>query len=137
MPGVFIHANAINTMLTASYLDVNSNATTVMWVTALRCWSRFAVLFLPLWLSIVVTFVLSIAYLLLTALQFDNGHIMNSCTRSSRSASRSSPLMVRYFTETHRQRASRLFAQYVPETVAQQLVEEGRSSRPPKVSAST
>ena len=49
-----------------------------------------AVLFLPLWLSIVVTFVLSIAYLLLTALQFDNGHIMNSCTRSSRSASRSS-----------------------------------------------
>jgi adenylate cyclase len=36
-------------------------------------------------------------------------------------------LMVRYFTETrHRQRVSRLFAQYVPETVAQQLVEEGR-----------
>jgi len=35
--------------------------------------------------------------------------------------------MVKYFTETrHRQRVSKLFAQYVPEAVAQQLVDEGR-----------
>jgi adenylate cyclase len=127
-PGVLIHANAVNTMLTASYLDVNSDRTTVLWVALLALLVAIAVLFLPLWVSIVVSVALAIGYVLLTAVQFDNGHIMNliypfvAIVLAFLVA-----LMVRYFTETrHRQRVSKLFAQYVPETVAQQLVEQGR-----------
>ena len=127
-PGVLIHANAINTMLTASYLNLDSHTNTVMWVAILALLVALAVLFLPLWVSIVVSALLGVGYLLLTALQFDNGHILNVVYPFLAIIfAFFAALMVRYFTETrHRQRVSKLFAQYVPETVAQQLVEEGR-----------
>jgi adenylate cyclase len=127
-PGVLIHANAVNTMLTASYLDVSSHTNTVMWVALLALVVALAVLFLPVWLSIVVSALLAVGYLLLTALQFDHGHILNVVYPFLAIIfAFFAALMVRYFTETrHRQRVSKLFAQYVPEAVAQQLVEEGR-----------
>lgn len=128
MPGVFIHANAINTMLTASYLDVTGNAATVLWVAALALLVALAVLFLPLWLASILTVLLAGAYLVLVLARFDAGHLMNLVYPfGSMAITFVAALMVRYFTETrHRQRVSKLFAQYVPETVAQQLVEEGR-----------
>jgi adenylate cyclase len=127
-PGVLIHANAINTMLTASYVDVNSNANTLLWVALLAFVVALAVLFLPLWVSIVVSVLLGFGFLIFAALQFDHGHITNLIYAFlGIGFSFIAALMIRYFTETrHRQRVSKLFAQYVPETVAQQLVEEGR-----------
>jgi len=128
MPGVFIHANAINTMLTASYLDVTSDGVTVALVALLCLLVALAVLFLPLWLSAIASLVLAVAYLFAAAVQFDRGHIMNVIYPIGMMAvAFVGALMVRYFTETrHRQRVSKLFAQYVPEAVAQQLVDEGR-----------
>ena len=127
-PGVFIHANAINTMLTASYLDVNSNATTVMWAAAVALLVALAVLFLPIWLSILASVVIVVGYIIVTMWQFNGGHIMNVVYPLLAVVfAFIASLMIRYFTETrHRARVSKLFAQYVPETVAQQLVEEGR-----------
>lgn len=128
MPGVFIHANAANTMLTSSYLDVTSNAMTVL-VVALLCFLvALAVLFLPLWASPLLTLALMFVYLFFAAVQFDRGHIMNLIYPIAMMAiAFVAAFMVRYFTETrHRQRVSKLFAQYVPETVAQQLVDQGR-----------
>jgi len=127
-PGVLIHANAINTMLTASYLNVDSHRNTVMWVALMALLVALAVLFLPVWLSIVVSALLAVGYLLLTALRFDHGHILNVVYPFLAIIfAFFAALMVRYFTETrHRQRVSKLFAQYVPEAVAQQLVEQGR-----------
>ena len=127
-PGVFIHANAINTMLTASYLDVASDTDVVLWVALLALLVALAVLFLPLWLSILVSVFLAAGYFVLTALRFDDGHILNLIYPYLMIVfAFFAALMIRYFTETrHRQRVSKLFAQYVPETVAQQLVEEGR-----------
>ena len=127
-PGVFIHANAINTMLTASYLDVASDTDVILWVALLAFLVALAVLFLPLWLSILVAVLLAAGYFVLTALRFDSGHILNLIYPYLMIVfAFIAALMVRYFTETrHRQRVSKLFAQYVPETVAQQLVEEGR-----------
>ncbi len=100
----------------------------MLWAAALAFLVALAVLFLPLWLSIVITAALVTGYLLLAALQFDNGHIMNLIYPFLAILfAFIAALMIRYFTETrHRQRVSKLFAQYVPETVAQQLVEEGR-----------
>ena len=128
MPGVFIHANAVNTMLTASYLDVQSDGAVVLWVALLCLLVALAVLFLPLWLSPIVTFLLGMAYLFLAITRFDAGHIMNLIYPFGMMAiAFVGAFMVKYFTETrHRQRVSKLFAQYVPEAVAQQLVDEGR-----------
>ena len=128
LPGVFIHANAVNTMLTASYLEVVS-PTLIVLLTGLLCLLvALAVLFLPLWLSPIVSTALTFLYLFVTALQFDRGHIMNVVYPIGfMFVSFVAAVMVRYFTETrHRQRVSKLFAQYVPEAVAQQLVDEGR-----------
>jgi adenylate cyclase len=121
MPGVFIHANAVNTMLTASYLDVVSPTETVLWVAFLSLLVALAVLFLPLWLAAICSALLAFAYLVLAAMQFDNGHIMNLVyPYGLMLLAFFAALSVRYFTETrHRQRVSKLFAQYVPEAVAQ------------------
>jgi len=128
LPGVFIHANAANTMLTASYLDVQSNVGVVLWVALLALLVALAVLFLPLWLSPLATLGLALAYLFVAILQFDAGHIMNLIYPfGMMGIAFVGAFMVKYFTETrHRQRVSKLFAQYVPEAVAQQLVDEGR-----------
>ena len=128
LPGVFVHANAVNTMLTSSYLDLQSNAAVVLVVALLALLVALAVLFLPLWLSPIVTLFLAIAYLFVAIVQFDAGHIMNLIYPFAMMAvAFIGAFMVKYFTETrHRQRVSKLFAQYVPEAVAQQLVDEGR-----------
>jgi adenylate cyclase len=128
LPGVFIHANAANTMLTASYLGEASDALTVVVVGVLCFLVALAVLFLPLWLSPLLALALMLLYLYFTAFRFDRGTIMNVVYPIVLMVlTFFAAVMVRYFTETrHRQRVSKLFAQYVPEAVAQQLVDEGR-----------
>ncbi len=127
-PGVFVHANAANTMLTSSYFDVSSDTRTVLTVALLCLLVAISVLFLPLWAAPIVSFLLGIAYLFYAAVQFNHGHIMNLIYPIGLMIGAFvAALIIRYFTETrHRQRVSKLFAQYVPEAVAQQLVDEGR-----------
>ena len=127
-PGVLVHANAANTMLTASYFNVSSDTTTVLTVALLCLLVALSVLFLPLWAAPVVSFLLGIVYLFYAAVEFNRGHIMNLIYPIGLMIGAFvAALIIRYFTETrHRQRVSKLFAQYVPEAVAQQLVDEGR-----------
>src|SRR4051794_4434134 len=100
-PGVFIHANAINTMLTSSYLDVNSNATTVAWAAAVALLVALAVLFLPLWVSILTSAAIVMGYIIITAWQFNLGHIMNVVyPLLAVVLAFIGSLMIRYFTET-------------------------------------
>jgi adenylate cyclase len=107
---------------------VNGDATTVAWAAALALLVALAVLFFPLWVSIVVSVVVAIGYFVVATWQFSDGHIMNVVYPLLAIVfAFIASLMIRYFTETrHRARVSKLFAQYVPEAVAQQLVEEGR-----------
>ena len=51
-PGVMIHANALNTMLTASYLTPVSDTTTAAWVALIALLVALAVLFLPVLLAV-------------------------------------------------------------------------------------
>jgi adenylate cyclase len=128
MQGVFIHANALNTMLTASYLTPVSNLETDLWVGFLTLVVALAVMTLAAWASATIAGVLIAVYVGFSILRFDGGHIENLIyPLVALIAAYVAALGVRYATETrHRRRVSALFAQYVPETVARQLEESGR-----------
>lgn len=127
MPGVMVHANALNTMLTASYLAPVTDTETVAWIALFTLAVALAVLFLPVWLSAIVTVLLAFAYALIGFLRFDDGHIMNFVYPfAAMLVTFIAALGVRYVTETRqRRRVSSLFAQYVPAAVAKQLEESG------------
>jgi adenylate cyclase len=134
LPGVLIHANALNTMLTASYLTPVSNAEATAWSGGLALIVGLAVLFLPLWASLLISLLLiglpplvPGAYLLVSYTRFDAGHVMNILyPLTAVVLTFFGGLAVRYVTETRqRRRVSSLFAQYVPEAAAKQLEESG------------
>ncbi len=128
VPGVFIHANALNTMLTASYLSPVSNLETDLWVAFLSLAVSLAVTMLAAWASAAIAAVLAAAYVAYAIVRFNGGHIENLIYPFvALIVAYVAALGVRYSTETrHRRRVSALFAQYVPETVARQLEESGR-----------
>ena len=90
-----------------------------------------AVLLLPLWASIVVTVLVGLGYVVFTFARFNDGHVMNFVYPSMAVLfAFIGGLGLRYFGETRqRRRVTTLFSQYVPEAVAQRLVEEDRASR--------
>jgi adenylate cyclase len=127
MPGVLVHANALNTMLTSSYLKPVTDTEIVLWVTFLALAVALAVLFLPVWLSVIVSILIAGVYLFTGFLRFDSGHVMDFVYPfGAILLTFIAALGVRYVTETRqRRRVSSLFAQYVPEAVAKQLEESG------------
>jgi adenylate cyclase len=128
MAGVFIHANALNTMLTASYLSPVSHLETDLWVALLVLVVAFAVMILPVWASSLITLLAAGGYLAFAIVRFDGGHIENLFYPFvALVVGFVVALGVRYVTETRqRRRVSALFAQYVPEAVARQLEDSGR-----------
>ncbi len=128
IPGVFIHANALNTMLTASYLTPVSNLETDLWIAFLSLAVALAVMMLAAWASTAITVLLAAAYVGFSIVRFNAGHIENIIyPLLALVVAYVAALGVRYATETRqRRRVSALFAQYVPETVARQLEESGR-----------
>ncbi len=128
MAGVFIHANALNTMLTASYLSPVSHLETNFWVALLVLLVAFAVMVLPVWASSLVALLAAAGYLAFAIVRFDGGHQENLFYPfAALVVGFVVALGIRYVTETRqRRRVSALFAQYVPETVARQLEDSGR-----------
>jgi len=129
LPGVFLHANAANTMLTATYLEPASDLQTLGWVALLTFVVGFIVVALPFWLSPALAIVIALAYVVFAFARLDDGSLLNLVY----------PLVavlvafvagmgIRYFGETRqRRRVTALFSQYVPDTVAQRLVDEDRA----------
>jgi adenylate cyclase len=128
LPGVFLHANGANTMLTATYLEPVSTTTTLIWVALLSVLIAFAILMLPLWLSPFLTLLFGFGYVVLLFVRFDHGHVLNVVyPLMAIIAAFIGALALRYFVENRqRRRVTTLFSQYVPETVAQRLVDEDR-----------
>jgi class 3 adenylate cyclase len=133
-PGVLIHANALNTMLTSGFLEPVSDAENTLVVGLLTLMVALSVLFVPVWASAVFVLLLTGlpplfpgAFLLIAFQRFDNGDIMNIVySLGAIVAAFVGGLAVKYLTETRqRRRVSSLFAQYVPEEVARQLEESG------------
>jgi adenylate cyclase len=128
LPGVFLHANGANTMLTATYLEPVGTTTTLIWVALLSVLVAFAILMLPLWLSPFLTLLFGCGYIVLFFLRFDHGQVLNIVyPLMAIVAAFIGALALRYFVENRqRRRVTALFSQYVPETVAQRLVDEDR-----------
>jgi adenylate cyclase len=126
-PGVMIHANALNTMLTASYLEPVSHTESTLWVALIALLAAVSVLFLPLWLALIANFILGVGNLLIEYVRFDQSHVMNFVYAIlGQVVAFMAALGIKYVTETRqRRRVSSLFAQYVPEEVARQLEESG------------
>ncbi len=130
IPGVLLHANAANTMLTGTYLDPVGDTQTLLWVAALTALIGTAVLLLPLWMSIFFTVLLSVGYVLFAFQRFNHGVVLNFVYPPlALIVAFMGALGVRYFGETRQRRhITTLFSQYVPEAVAQRLVDEDRAS---------
>jgi adenylate cyclase len=130
IPGVLLHANSVNTILTGTYLEPVSDTQTLLWVALITAIIGTAVLLFPLWASIAVTLLAGLAYLVLAFTQFNSGHVMNFVYPSIAVVlAFMGGLGLRYFGETRqRRRVTALFSQYVPEAVAQRLVDEDRAS---------
>jgi adenylate cyclase len=131
IPGVLLHANAANTILTGNYLESVSNTSTLMWVAILTALIGIAVLVLPLWMSVIFTFVIGFGYLVFAFVRFNQGHVFNFVYPSLTIVlAFVGALGLRYFGETRqRRRVTALFSQYVPETVARRLVDEDKASQ--------
>jgi adenylate cyclase len=130
IPGVLLHANAVNTMLTGTYLDPAGNGQTLLWVAALTALIGIAVLLLPLWMSVLFTFIVGFGYVVFAFARFNAGQVFNFVYPSMAVVlAFVGALGLRYFGETRqRRRVTALFSQYVPEAVAQRLVDEDRAS---------
>ena len=126
-PGVLVHANALNTMLTSSYLAPTSNTGAVFWVAVVSLAVALAVFLLPLLYSVLALLVIGIAYVVLAYVRFDDGHVMNVVyPLVGLVITFIASFVVRFFTETrHHRRVSSLFSQYVPQAVARELEESG------------
>jgi adenylate cyclase len=133
-PGVLIHANALNTLLSNYFLEPVSDAANTSIAGVLALLIALVVLFLPVWVAILMVLALvglpplfPGAFLLVVFNRFDSGDILNVIYPLGAIAiAFIGGLAIRYFTETRqRRRVSMLFSQYVPEEVARQLEESG------------
>jgi adenylate cyclase len=117
-------------MLTGTYLDPVSNTQTLLWVASLTALIGIAVLLLPLWMSVLFTMALGAGYVIYAFTRFNSGQVLNFVYPSlAVIVAFVGALGLRYFGETRqRRRVTALFSQYVPETVAQRLVDEDRAS---------
>ena len=88
-----------------------------------------AVLLLPLWASIIITLLVGLGYVVFVFTRFNNGHVLNFVYPSMAVLfAFIRGLGLRYFGETRqRRKVTALFSQYVPEAVAQRLVDEDRA----------
>ena len=77
IPGVLLHANAANTMLTGTYLDPVSDSQTLLWVAAMTALIGTAVLLLPLWMSVLFTMLVGAGYIVYAFTRFNSGHVLN------------------------------------------------------------
>ena len=128
LASVYVHANALNTILTGAYLTPVPAAETVAWVVILALVVALAAARLPLWLAPLPAAVAAGLYLLVAAVRFGAGQLMDlPRPLAAVAAAFVAAVLVRAALELRqRHHVSRLFAQYVPATVAGQLLDEDR-----------
>lgn len=128
LPSVFIHANALNTMLTEAYLEPVAVWETLAWVLALALLVGLLAARWPLWLAPIPAAVAVSLYVVLASVRFEAGQVMDlSRPLAAVAAAFVAAVLLRAAAELRQRRhVTGLFAQYVPAAVAGQLVREDR-----------
>jgi adenylate cyclase len=126
VPGVVVHASALNTMLTGAYLRTESSSATVLTVAIVALLAGLLLLHLRLLVGLALVVVEVGAFAVLVLYRFQHGVIIDPVYPVAGIIGATvGALVVRYFTEVRqRRRVNALFARYVPATVAQQLVDD-------------
>ena len=123
-PGVFIHADALNTMLTGAFLEREGTPITLLWVFVLALLAAVAVAYLRIWLSPIVALGVVAAFAFLGFMRFDNGTVMNlAYPPLALILSFLAALAVRYLTEEReRRRVTQVFGRYVAKDVVDEVL---------------
>jgi adenylate cyclase len=122
--GVYVHANALNTMLTRAYLFPDSRGATVAWIFALALVVALSVAFLRVWLAPAVAVAAGAGYYLMAFYRFDRGRVMNLVYPVlAVVVSYMAALAFRYFTEfRERRRVTQVFGRYVAGDVVEEVL---------------
>lgn len=128
--GVFVQANAYNTMANRTYLSAASTGETTMWVLLLSLAVAIATLSVRLWVGVVAAAASIVGYLFFAVARADRGSVLEvvvpviGVLLAVLSSAGARELLV----DRQRRRIAALFGQYVPPRVAKELVGEQRAS---------
>ncbi len=125
IPGVYIHANALNTMLTNSYLSPADRPYTLAWVLALALIVSMATQFLPVSSAAAATGAGAVGYVFFAFARFDGGLIVDLVYPNlAMAVAYVGTLGLRYGSEARqRRRLATVLSQYVPPQVARHLLD--------------
>jgi adenylate cyclase len=128
MPGVLVHANALDTMLTGHFLRPTSDVRTAAYAGLLALLIALVTLIAPVSIAPIATVVALAGYVVWAIVRFDSGSILDLIYPPLTVVlAFVGALGIRYFTEMRgRRRVSMLFSQYVPKGVANELLASGR-----------
>jgi adenylate cyclase len=123
-PGVTVHANALNTMVTGGFLSPDGRAATVAWAAIVALLVALVVAFVRVWLSPIAALAIGAAYYLVAFRRFDEGHVMNLVYPAlAVLVAYVAAISVRYFTEERERRhVTRVFGRYVAKDVVEEVL---------------
>ena len=132
--GVFVHANALNTVLTGSYLSPASRVEALATVFGVTLLAAGLVLITRLWLAAIGVTALGVSWVVLAFARFDQGHVVDLVYPAiSVVLAAVVALALRYLAEARQRRqVTSLLSQYVPMSVARQLVDRRRAAGLPE-----
>ncbi|HET7236410.1 MAG TPA: CHASE2 domain-containing protein [Actinomycetota bacterium] len=123
-PGVLVHANALNTILTGAFIAPEPMGATLLWVFAIGLLVSLITLYVRPWLAVLAGGVLAVGYFALVFRRFDNGTVMNMVYPTIAGAvAYVSALGVRYFTEVReRKYVTNVFGRYLAKDVVEEVL---------------
>jgi adenylate cyclase len=122
--GVYVHANALNSMLSRASLTPDSTMTVVITILVLSVLVALAMAFLRVWLAPLVALALGAGYYYVAFSRFDRGRVMNLVYPAlAIGLTFLAVLALRYFTELReRRRVTAVFGRYVAGDVVDEVL---------------
>jgi adenylate cyclase len=123
-PGVLIHANALNTILTGAYLRTDSTQTTLLWVFVIALLVTLGISYPRLLFAPIAPIAVTVGFVLLAFQRFDSGAVTNFAYPAvAIGLSTVSSIGARYFTELRERRhVTRVFGRYLSKDVVDEVL---------------
>jgi adenylate cyclase len=122
--GVYVHANALNTILNGAYLDAEPHSVTLVWVLSLALLIGLATLYWRPWLAVLALAALVVGFFAVVFSRFDSGTVMNMVYPPlAAPIAFVAGLGVRYFTEVReRKYVTNVFGRYLAKDVVDEVL---------------